>query len=201
MPVDVRRLGVDLLSLSSHKLGGPSGVGALWVRPGVRLAPLLFGGPQERGRRAGTENVAAIVGFGAAARALRPGVGAAAAAACTLTDRLWEGLLARIPGVVRNGPAAEPRLPNTLNVSFPGCAGESLVVLLDLAGVAVSAGSACAAGAVEPSHVLLAMGRDAAAARSGLRLSVGPATTAAEIDSVLDLLPPLVRQVRSGAAA
>jgi len=102
---------------------------------------------------------------------------------------------------VRNGPAAEPRLPNTLNVSFPGCAGESLVLLLDLSGVAASAGSACAAGAVEPSHVLLAMGRDATGARGGLRLSVGPATTADEIDRVLDLLPSVVRQVRAGAAA
>jgi cysteine desulfurase len=201
IPIDVRRLGVDLLSLSSHKLGGPSGVGALWVRPGVRLAPLLLGGPQERGRRAGSENVAAIVGFGAAARAVRGELVASAAAARALTERLWDGLVACIPGVVRNGPAGEPRLPNTLNVSFPGCAGESLVMLLDLAGVAVSAGSACAAGAVEPSHVLLAMGRDPSAARGGLRLSVGPQTTGDEIDHVLDLLPALVRQVRAGAAA
>jgi len=200
IPVDVRRLGVDLLSLSSHKLGGPAGVGALWLRPGVRIAPLHLGGPQERGRRAGTENVAAIAGFGAAARAALQELSAEQARARALTDRLWEGLVARVPGVVRNGPARE-RLPNTLNVSFAGCAGESIVVLLDLAGVAVSAGSACAAGAVEPSHVLLAMGRDATAARGGIRLSVGPTTTAADIDRVLDLLPPLVRQVRSGAAA
>ena len=201
IPVDVRRLGVDLLSLSSHKLGGPAGVGALWLRPGVRIAPLHLGGPQERGRRAGTENVAAIAGFGAAARAALQELSAEQARARALTDRLWEGLVARVPGVVRNGPAGECRLPNTLNVSFAGCAGESIVVLLDLAGVAVSAGSACAAGAVEPSHVLLAMGRDGAAARGGIRLSVGPTTTAADIDRVLDLLPPLVRQVRSGAAA
>ncbi len=201
IPVDVRRLGVDLLSLSSHKLGGPAGVGALWVRPGVRIAPLLLGGPQERGRRAGSENVAAIVGFGAAAGVALRELSRAGAAARALTDRLWEGLAARVPGVARNGPGDEPRLPNTLNVSFAGCAGESLVVLLDLAEVAVSAGSACAAGAVEPSHVLLAMGRDSTAARGGLRLSVGPSTTADDIDHVLDLLPSLVRQVRSGAAA
>ena len=201
MAVDVRALGVDLLSLSSHKLGGPAGVGALWVRPGLRLAPLLLGGPQERGRRAGSENVAAIAGFGAAAREARRRVAAWTGEARALTDRLWDGLVARIPDVVRNGPAAEPRLPNTLNVSFPGCAGESLVLLLDLSGVAASAGSACAAGAVEPSHVLLAMGRDATAARAGLRLSVGPEISAGEIDRVLDLLPPLVRQVRAGAAA
>jgi cysteine desulfurase len=201
IPVDVRGLGVDLLSLSSHKLGGPAGVGALWVRPGVRIASLHLGGPQERGRRAGTENVAAIAGFGAAARVALRELAAAGARARTLTDRLWEGLAVRVPGVVRNGPAGGDRLPNTLNVSFAGCAGESIVVLLDLAGVAVSAGSACAAGAVEPSHVLLAMGRDADAARGGIRLSVGPTTTADDIDRVLDLLPPLVRQVRAGAAA
>ena len=201
MPVDVRALGADLLSLSSHKLGGPAGVGALWVRPGLRLAPLLLGGPQERGRRAGSENVAAIVGFGAAAREAKRRLDATVAAARALTDRLWDGLVARVPDVVRNGPAAEARLPNTLNLSFAGCAGESLVLLLDLSGVAASAGSACAAGAVEPSHVLLAMGRDATAARAGLRLSVGPETTAAEIDRVLELLPSLVRQVRAGAAA
>src|SRR5262245_3662638 len=201
IPVDVRRLGVDLLSLSSHKLGGPGGVGALWVRTGVRIGPLLLGGPQERGRRAGSENVAAIVGFGAAARVALRELPAAVGTARALTERLWEGLAAHVSGVVRNGPANKPRLPNTLNVSFAGCAGESLVVLLDLAGIAASAGSACAAGAVEPSHVLLAMGRDATASRGGLRLSVGPSTTADEIDHVLDLLPALVRQVRSGAAA
>jgi cysteine desulfurase len=201
VPVDVQRLGVDLLSLSSHKLGGPAGVGALWLSPRVHLAPQLLGGPQERGRRAGSENVAAIVGFAAAARVAKRQLAAAAATARALTDRLWRGILARMPDVIRNGPADGPRLPNTLNVSFPGCAAESLVVLLDLAGVAASAGSACAAGAVEPSHVLLAMGRDAAAARSGLRLSVGPRTTSDEIDRVLDLLPSLVQQVRAGAAA
>src|SRR6185503_17406230 len=120
IPVDVRGLGVDLLSLSSHKLGGPAGVGALWVRPGVRIAPLHLGGPQERGRRAGTENVAAISGFGAAARVALRELAAAGARTRSLTDRLWEGLVARVPGVVQNGPTGEPRLPNTLNVSFAG---------------------------------------------------------------------------------
>jgi cysteine desulfurase len=201
LPVDVRALGVDLLSFSSHKLGGPTGVGALWVRPGLRLVPQHAGGPQERGRRAGTENVAAVVGFGAAARVARRHGAAWAGAAGALTERLWAGLRARVPDARRNGPAAGPRLPNTLNVSVPGCAAESLVVLLDLAGVAVSAGSACAAGAVEPSHVLLAMGRDPGAARGGLRVSIGPGTTAADVDRLLDLLPALVAQVRAGAAA
>ncbi len=201
LPLDVAALGVDLLSLSAHKLGGPAGVGALWLRRGVELAAQTTGGSQERGRRAGTENVAAIVGFGVAAARARAALAANAAAAARLVERLWTGLRTRVPGVVRNGPADGPRLPNTLNVSFPGAAGESLLVLLDLAGVAVSLGSACAAGAAEPSHVLLAMGRDRDAARSGVRFSVGPSTTAADIDSVLELLPALVAQARGEAAA
>ena len=201
MPVDVGALGVDLLSLSAHKLGGPAGVGALWVRRGVRLQPTLTGGPQERQRRAGTENVAAIVGFGVAAHLAKREVAEAAARMRALVERLWQGLRARLPEVMRNGPVAEPRLPNTLNLSFPGCTGESLMVLLDLAGIAVSVGSACAAGAAEPSHVLRAMGREAEGARGGLRLSLGPTTSAADVDRVLDVLPGLVAQVRGGAAA
>jgi cysteine desulfurase len=199
MPVSVAALGVDLLSLSSHKLGGPSGAGALWVRPGTHLRPLLTGGPQERARRAGTEPVAALAGFGAAAGAARAELDDAAPAMAALLDRLWRGLRARVPDVVRHGGIG-PSLPNTLNVRFPGCAGESLLVLLDLAGVAASLGSACAAGAPEPSHVLRAMGLDEEAARGGLRLSLGPRTTAAEIDAALDLLPRLVHQVRTEAA-
>jgi cysteine desulfurase len=200
LPLDVRALGVDLLSLSSHKLGGPAGVGALWVRRGTRLRPLLTGGPQERELRAGTEPVAALVGFGAAARAAQAELGTAPARMAALRERLWEGLRSRIPDVVRHGPGGGPRLPNTLNLRFPGCAGESLLVLLDLAGVAASLGSACAAGGPEPSHVLRAMGLDDEAARSGLRLSLGADTTETEIDAVIDLLPRLVRQVRMEAA-
>jgi cysteine desulfurase len=201
LPVDVDSLGVDLLSLSAHKLGGPAGVGALYVRRGVRLAPQLSGGPQERERRAGTENVAGIVGFGVAARLARGEQAAAAPAAEALVARLWAGLRARIPGVVRHGPSAGPRLANTLNVGFAGCTGESLLVLLDLAGIAVSLGSACAAGAAEPSHVLVAMGLAPEAARSAVRFSLGPSTTAADIDRVLAVLPGLVAQVRGEAAA
>jgi len=201
VPLDVRALGVDLLSLSSHKLGGPPGAGALWVRRGVRLAAQLTGGPQERGRRAGTENVPAIIGFGVAARLARVEQADVATRTAALVERLWQGLRSSVPDVLRNGPAAAPRLPNTLNLSFPGCAGESLLVLLDLAGIAASLGSACAAGSTEPSHVLRAMGRERAAARAGLRLSLGPTTTAADVDRVLAVLPDLVRQVRAGAAA
>jgi len=197
LPVDVRALGADLLSLSAHKLGGPAGVGALYVRRGVGLAAQATGGPQERSRRAGTENVAGIVGFGVAARLARAELATTAAAAGALVERLWSGINARIPDAVRHGPAAGPRLPNTLNVGFPGCTGESLLALLDLGGIAVSLGSACAAGSAEPSHVLLAMGLDRDAARSGVRLSLGPATSAAEVERVLDVLPGLVAQVRA----
>jgi len=205
LPVDVGALDIDLLSLSSHKLGGPAGTGALWVRHGTRLQALVTGGPQERGLRAGTENLAAVVGFAAAARAAAQEVEEAGVRMGALTERLWDGIRVRIPDVVRHGATAGPRLPNTLNIRIPGCAGESLLVLLDLAGVAVSLGSACAAGAAEPSHVLRAMGLGDEAARSAVRLSLGPTTTAEEIDAVVELLPRLVRDVRArgraGAAA
>jgi cysteine desulfurase len=201
IPIDVGRLGIDALSLSAHKLGGPTGVGALWLRRGTVLAPLVTGGPQERGRRAGTENVVGIVGFGAAARAARAGLATASPRMAALRDRLWDAIRRVVPDAVRNGPTREPCLPNTLNVSVPGVAGESLLVLLDLEGIAASLGSACAAGAPEPSHVLRAMGRDAAAARAGLRLSLGPTTTEAEIDTVARALPRLVAQIRAGRAA
>jgi cysteine desulfurase len=201
IPVDVRDLGVDLASLSAHKLGGPSGVGALWIRRGVVLRPMSTGGPQERGKRAGTENVGGIVGFGAAARAARADVNACVDRLTTLRDRLWHGIRAALPDAVLNGPLDGPRLPNTVNVTIPGIAGESLLVLLDLAGIAASLGSACAAGSPEPSHVLRAMGRSEADARSGLRLSLGPATTADEVDHVIRILPQVVAQIRAGRAA
>ena len=191
LPIDVHALGV----------GGPAGVGALWVRRDVDLHPQLTGGPQERGRRAGTENVAGLVGFGEAARLARLELAATAAYCATLVDRLAAGIRTRLPDARVNGPSGWPRLPNTLNVTVPGCSGESLVVLLDLAGIAVSAGSACAAGAAEPSHVLLAMGRDRETARSALRVSVGATTTVADVDRLLAVLPEVAAQVRRGAAA
>jgi cysteine desulfurase len=199
--LDVRALGADLLSLSSHKLGGPTGVGALWVRRGVELAALMTGGPQERDRRAGTENVLGIVGFGAAARVARAELDATATRLAALRDRLWASIQAALPDVRLNGPADEPRLPNTLNLSIPGVAGESLLVLLDLEGIAASLGSACAAGAPAPSHVLRAMGRSEQEARSGLRLSLGPDSDGEGIDRVARALPRLVRQIRAGRAA
>jgi cysteine desulfurase len=201
LPIDVRALGVDALSVSSHKLGGPLGAGALWVRSGCPLTAQSTGGPQERGRRAGTENVAAIVGFGVAARIARLEVDAEATRLAALTEALWSGIWARIPDAVRNGPSTGPRLPNTLNVGFPGVPGESLLVRLDLDGIAASLGSACAAGAAEPSHVLRAMGRDADAARGGLRLSLGWNSTAADVARLIEVVPAAVVAVRARSAA
>jgi cysteine desulfurase len=194
IPVHVR--GIDLLSLSAHKLGGPKGIGALAVRDGVTVRPLLVGGGQERGRRAGTENVAAIVGMGEACRLAAAELGGFRTACVALRDALWAGLCASVVGIHRNGPAEGDCLPNTLNVSFDGVRGEALVAALDLAGVAVSSGSACAAGAGEPSHVLVALGRSADAARDGVRFSLGRTNTFDEIERVVALTAAAVQRIR-----
>jgi cysteine desulfurase len=170
---------VDLLSVSAHKVRGPKGVGALYVRSGVGLRPLQIGGSQERGRRGGTENVPGIAGFGMAATLAESAV-ARAAAIEALRERLWTALCA-LPGADRNSPGGGC-LPNTLNVSFEGRSADALIAALDLAGVAVSSGSACAAGASEPSHVLRALGRGRRAARDAIRFSLGIDTTVEEID-------------------
>lgn len=193
LPVDVHALGADLLTLSAHKLYGPKGVGALWVRRGLRLAPLLLGGHQERGRRAGTENVPGAVGFGEAARLATDHEEPARQAA--LRDRLWAAV-ARIDGAHRNGDP-EAALPNTLNVSFDGVEGEVVLASLDLEGVSVSSGSACTAGSLEPSHVLLAMGLAPERARGAVRFSLGRGTTQADVDHVADLLPDVVARGRA----
>jgi cysteine desulfurase len=193
IPLDVRALDVDLLTLSAHKLYGPKGVGCLYVRRGTPLAPLVRGGGQERNRRAGTENVAGVVGFGAAAALAREGLAAEAARAAALRDRLEMRLLA-IPGARRNG--AEPRLANTANVSFEGTEAEGLVIALDLEGVAVSTGAACAAGGVEPSHVLRAMGFPPERVQSSLRFSLGRGTTEAEIDQAAAITAAAVARQR-----
>jgi cysteine desulfurase len=195
MPASVRALGVDLLSLSAHKFGGPKGVGALWIRRGVRLAPYLTGGKQERNRRAGTENVPAIAGLGAAARAAREHLGAYALAIAPLRDRLEAGILAGVSGTAVNGDPAR-RVPNTSNISFDGVEAESLLIALDLEGVAVSTGSACSSGSLEPSHVLRAMGFSGGRTRNSLRFSLGPGNTVEEIDRVVAILPALVAKLR-----
>ena len=196
VPIDVKRLGVDLLSISGHKLYGPKGVGALWLRKTVRLMPFVTGGRQERNRRAGTENVPGIVGLGAAADRARAKLGAEAARLETLRDRLEQGILDAVPGSERNG-AARPRVANTANLSFARIESESLLIGLDLEGLAVSSGSACSSGTLEPSHVLKAMGLPHARTLSSIRFSLGESNTEADIDRVIKVLPPLVEKLRS----
>jgi cysteine desulfurase len=193
--VDLRRVPLSLLSLSAHKFGGPKGVGCLVVREGLAVDPLLRGGPQERGRRGGTENVAGIAGLGVACELAERELAQRMTRYAALRDRLWQGILAKIPRVRRNGSAVRV-LPNTLNVEFEGAAGELLLQALDLEGVAVSSGAACASGSIAPSHVLAAMGRSARAARGSLRLSVGHGVDELQIDHVLALLPDLVERAR-----
>jgi cysteine desulfurase len=195
VPVSVRRLGVDLLSLSGHKFGAPKGVGALWIRRGVRLMPYMTGGRQERNRRAGTENVPGLVGLGVAAVAAKTALLADAAAVGVLRDRLEAGILDRVPHTIVNGDRAH-RVPNTTNISFDGIEAESLLIALDLEGVAVSTGSACSSGTLEPSHVLRAMGLPAPRTRNSLRFSLGPSNTADEVDFVVERLPALVGKLR-----
>ena len=200
IPIDVAALGVDLLTLSAHKFGGPQGAGVLWVRRGVTLAPQITGGRQERGRRAGTENVAAIAATGAAAVEARRSLPAAAARMRDLRDVLERGLLDAVPGCAING-SREHRVPNTTNISFEGVEGESLVIALDLDGIAVSTGSACASGTLEPSHVLRAMHLPPSRVQSAVRLSLGPTTTADDIQIVLDAIARRVVRLRKLAVA
>ena len=196
VPVDLRAVPVDWLSLSAHKLGGPKGIGCLVVRRDVALVPLLLGGGQEGRRRGGTENVAGIVGLGVACELAERELSKRAGDWAELRDRLWHGIETKIPRVRRNGPP-DRILPNTLSVEFEATAGEVLLQALDLEGVAVSSGAACASGSIEPSRVLLAMGRSPGQARGVLRLSVGHGVDREQIDHVLSLLPDLVERVRA----
>lgn len=200
LAVDAHGLGVDLLSLSAHKIGGPKGAGALWVRRGTRLVSTMTGGRQERNRRAGTENVPALVGFGVAARLARTRLDREASRLVRLRDRLERAVLAQIAGTAVNGDPAR-RLPNTSNISFDGVEAEALLIALDLEGIAVSTGSACSSGTLEPSHVLRAMGLAPHRVQSSLRFSLGMTTSEAEIDAVVELLPRLVARLRRVASA
>ena len=195
LPLDVAALGVDLLSISAHKFNGPKGVGALWVRRGMRLIAPTTGGRQERNRRAGTENVPGIVGLGVAAGLARGKLAAEAARLGALRDRLEAGVLERVPDAIVNGSGA--RVPNTTNISFHGVEAEALLIALDLEGIAVSTGSACSSGTLEPSHVLRAMGLTPRRAQSSIRFSLGLGNTEAEVDRLLDALPPLVAKLRA----
>jgi cysteine desulfurase len=194
--VDVAALGVDLLSISAHKFYGPKGIGALWMRRGLRLLPVLTGGKQERNRRAGTENVPGIVGMGAAAALARGKMAEEAARLAGLRDRLEQEILGTIPGTAVNG-ARTPRVPNTTNISFDRIEAESLLIALDLEGVAVSTGSACSSGTLEPSHVLKAMGLPAHRTQNSIRFSLGAANTDADVDRVRAVLPGVVEKLRA----
>lgn len=198
LALDVATLGAAAVVVSGHKIGAPSGVGALWVQPGLALAEVLGGGPQERGRRGGTENVPGIIGFGVAADALGDRL-AAAPRLAALRDACAAGLWAFAPEVVFHGDP-DARLPNTLSFRLPGIAGDVLLAALDLAGFCLSSGSACASGALEASPVLRALGIPAADARGAVRLSLGPETTEAEVASFLAALPVCVARIRAAEA-
>jgi cysteine desulfurase len=195
IPVNVRTLGVDLVSISAHKFYGPKGAGALWIKRGTRVAPILTGGKHERSRRAGTENVPAIVGMGVAARLAVAKMAAEAARVGALRDRLEGAVLREVPGTAVNGER-ESRVPNTSNISFDRVEAESLLIALDLDGVAVSTGSACSSGTLEPSHVLRAMGFPAHRTQNSLRFSFGMFSTDADVDRVIAVLPGLVEKLR-----
>jgi cysteine desulfurase len=196
IPVSVKALGVDLLSLSGHKFNGPKGVGALWVRRGLRLVAHTTGGRQERNRRAGTENVPGIAGLGVAATLAASKLHSEAQRVGALRDELERGVLARVPGTAVNG-AREPRVPNTTNISFEGVEAESLLIALDLEGVAVSTGSACSSGTLEPSHVLRAMGFPPHRTQNSIRFSLGAGNTADEVAYLLERLPGIVEKLRA----
>lgn len=195
LPLDVRAMQIDLLGLSGHKLYAPKGVGALYIRGGTRLRQLLYGGHHQRGFRPGTENVAGIVGLGKAAEIARATLAADAARISALRDRLERELLDRVPHCRVNGGGA-PRTPNTTNICFPGIEGEAMVIALDLRGLACSTGAACSSGAVEPSHVLTAIGLPPEDARASLRFSLGRHTTEQHVAFALETVPAAVAQLR-----
>ena len=207
IPINVRSLHLDLASLSAHKLYGPKGVGALYVRRGAKIFSFMEGGEQERGRRAGTLNVPGIVGFGAAARLALESLQEETGRITELRDRLIDGIISTVPGARLSGPAPDSRpaamdwaggrLPNNVHFCFEGVEGESLLLALDLAGICASAGSACSAGSTEPSHVLLAMGYSVERARGALRLTLGSSTTGEQIDYTLARLAETVGDLRS----
>jgi len=196
VPIDVRQIGCDALSISGHKMHAPQGVGALYVKKGTRIQPLFHGGRHERSRRAGTENVPGIVGLGKAAQLAKQSLDSGDdKKVCALRNRLEQGILAQVDEAGVNGEGA-PRVPNTTNIHFDHIEGESLVITLDLKGLAVSTGAACSSGAIEPSHVLIAMGLRPDQARASIRFSLGKQTTDTDIDFALALVPEAVARLR-----
>ena len=198
IPIDVVAWQATLATITGHKFYGPKGAGALYVRRGFKCTPLQVGGEHERGRRAGTENVPAVVGLGKACEVASAEMATVTPRIAALRDRLEAGLAERVPNIVRHGASA-PRVCNTAHVSFVGAEGEHLILSLDMKGIAVSSGAACKAGSSHPSHVLLAMGVPANVAQSAVRFSLGRCTTDAEIDRVLDIVPGVVEKLRQGS--
>ncbi|NLI91810.1 MAG: cysteine desulfurase NifS [Peptococcaceae bacterium] len=196
LPIDVKAMNVDLLTVSSHKIYGPKGVGALYVRKGVKISPLVFGGSQERKLRSGTENAPGIIGFGKACELAGQRMEEENKELVRLRDKLMDGIISRIDKVKINGPLGDKRLPNNVNVSINFVEGESLLLSLDMLGIAASSGSACTSGSLDPSHVLLAMGLSHEVAHGSLRLSLGRHNTEEDIDYVLQELPKIVDRLR-----
>jgi cysteine desulfurase len=195
IPVDVLALGVDLLSVSAHKFNGPKGAGALWIKRGTRMQPVMTGGKHERNRRAGTENVPALAGLGVAAALAAQKMSSESPRVAALRDSLEAEILRAVPGTAVNG-ARGARVPNTTNISFDHIEAESLLIALDLEGVAVSTGSACSSGTLEPSHVLRAMGLPPHRTQNSLRFSLGMFSNQEEVDRVIEILPRLVEKLR-----
>ena len=195
LPIDLAKTPVDLLSISGHKLHAPKGIGALYIRKGTRISPFLIGGHQENNRRAGTENVPYIVGFGKAAELAAEHMGEGLPRVRELRDRLEEGILASCPDCFVNGKDS-PRLPNTSNIAFEFIEGESILLMLDQVGICASSGSACTSGSLDPSHVMRAMGVPFTAAHGSTRFSLSRYTTADEIDYVIEHVPPIVHRLR-----
>ncbi len=196
IPINVNELGVDLLSVSAHKLYGPKGVGVLYIRKGTRMVPTAHGGSQENNRRAGTHNVAGIVGLAKAVEIAEREMVSEAKRLSELRDRLLHGLIEKIPNARLTGHPTK-RLPNNASVCLVGAEGEAMLLSLDMEGISLSSGSACTSGTLEPSHVLLAMGIPAEIAHSSLRLTLGDKTTREDVDYVLEILPPIVERLRA----
>lgn len=196
IPIDVKAMGIDMLSISGHKFHGPKGVGVLYERKGIRLPSYIIGGEQEKGRRAGTENVAGIVGLGEALELAVTNMPETSARMTRMRDRLIEGIKATIPEVKLNGHRTK-RLPNNVNFSIKYIEGESILLMLDMAGIAASSGSACTSGSLDPSHVLLALGLTHEVAHGSVRLTLGDDTTEEDIDYVLETLPKVAHRLRA----
>ncbi|MGL5151084.1 MAG: cysteine desulfurase NifS [Clostridium sp.] len=194
--IDVKEMNIDLLSIAGHKVYGPKGIGALYIRKGVRIDNLIHGGGQERARRAGTENIAAVVGFGKAVELAALNLDEHAKRLTELRDRLIDGLL-RVPHTRLNGPRGDKRLPGNVNVCFEFIEGESILLSLDFEGVCASSGSACTSGSLDPSHVLLAIGLPHEIAHGSLRLTLGEGSTEEDVDYVIDVVPPIIERLRN----